>query len=323
MGTIMIDNKRLSLKWIVVHVFAVLIFFMGPTYLFAHGGVIDVNEQAHGPVELSDAQTKAIDLKTAEVSIQPLASLLPVNGVMQLLPNAQADIAVRISGQVTALYANVGDVVKAGQPLVKVQSRLVGDPPPSVTINASIDGIIDARNVNPGQSVEPNTVLFHISNRAEMLAIANVYEEDLGKIKLGQQATIHPLSYPDQTFKGQVELIEPTIDPISRTTKVWIKVNNDQQLLKPDMFVSVNIILNMNGSALVIPNNAILEANGEKFVFVRTDSKYERVEITTGATDETHTEITQGLSAGNEVVTQGNREIYTMWLTGGKMAAKE
>lgn len=290
---------------------------------FAHGGEIEVGGGVRGPVQLSAAQQKAIALQLASASLRPLSTELNLNGEVQLLPNRQADVSLRISGQVKALYANLGETVRAGQRLVRVQSRLVGDPPPSVTINAPMSGVIDARNAVVGQAVEPNTVLFHISDRSQLAVVARVYEEDIGKIKTGQEARVRVLSEPKQVFAGRVTLIDPNLDPLNRTVKVWIQLANPQGLLKPNMFARASVILRRNGAALTIPNSAIIEANGEKFVFVRDGNKYNRVEISLGAKDDEYSEITDGLVPGDEVVTQGNRQIYTMWLTGGQMKADE
>lgn len=290
---------------------------------FAHGGEIEVGGATRGPVQLSAAQQKAIALQLAPASLRPLSTELNLNGEVKLQPNRQADVSLRISGQIKALYANLGETVRAGQRLALVQSRLVGDPPPSVTINAPMSGVIDARNAVVGQAVEPNTVLFHISDRSQVFVVASEYEEDIGKIKLGQETRVRVLSYPKQVFTGKVTLIDPNLDPLNRTVKVWIQLANPQGLLKPNMFARASVILRRNEAALTIPNGAIIEANGEKFVFVREGNKYHRVEVTIGASDDEYTEITAGLVPGDEVVTQGNREIYTMWLTGGQPKAGE
>ena len=290
---------------------------------FAHGEQIEVGGGARGPVQLSAAQQKAIALQLASASLRPLSTELNLNGEVQLLPDRQADVSLRISGQIKGLYANLGDRVRVGQRLVLVQSRLVGDPPPSVTISAPMSGVIDARNVVVGQAVEPNTVLFHISDRSQLIVVARVYEEDIGKIKTGQKARVRVLSDPKQVFTGKVTLIDPNLDPLNRTVKVWIQIANPQGLLKPNMFARASVILRANGAALTIPNGAVIEANGEKFVFVREGDKYNRVEVSVGAKDDEYSEITDGLVPGDEVVTQGNRQIYTMWLTGGQMKAEE
>ena len=290
---------------------------------FAHGGAIEVGSGVRGPVPLSAAQQRAIALQLAPASLRPLSAELNLNGEVRLLPDRQADVSTRINGQVKALYANLGDSVRLGQRLALVQSRLVGDPPPSVTITAPRSGVIDARNVVVGQAVDPSTVLFHISDRSQVFVVGRVYEEDIGKIRPGQEARIRALGYPKQVFTGKIKLIDPDLDPLSRTVKAWIRLANPQGLLKPGMFVRAAVILRRDDAALTIPNSAIIEANGEKFVFVREGNKYHRVEISIGAKDDEYSEITAGLVPGDEVVTQGNREIYTMWLTGGQMKAEE
>lgn len=284
----------------------------------AHGNEIEIKEPQKGEeIHLDADQIKAIDLKTAQPSIQPLSQLLSLNGEVRPLPNSQADASVRINGQVTELYANVGDMVHRGQKLAKVQSFLVGDPPPSVEITAPIDGIIDVRNVKLGQSVQPNAALFSINSRDPIMVLAILYEEDIGKVKLGQTVNINVLSYPDRVFKGKVILIEPNLDPLTRTVNVQIKLNNPQGLLKPNMSAQANIILEENTNAMAVPNAAILEANGEKFVFIQNGENYKRVVVTTGASDNKYTEIKSGIKFNDNVVIQGHRQLYTLWLTGG------
>ena len=290
---------------------------------FAHGGAIEVGTGARGPVQLSSAQQQAIALQLAPARVRPLSAELNLNGEVRLLPDSQADVSTRINGQLKALYANLGDSVRLGQRLALVQSRLVGDPPPSVTITAPRSGVIDARNVVIGQAVDPSTVLFHISDRSQVFVVARVYEDDIGKIRPGQEARVRALAYPKQVFTGKISLIDPDLDPLSHTVKAWIPLANPQGLLKPGMFARAAVVLRRNDAALTIPNSAIIEANGEKFVFVREGNKYHRVEISIGAKDDEYSEITDGLVPGDEVVTQGNREIYTMWLTGGQMKAEE
>ncbi len=302
-------------------VLAVLTVSSSHITAYAHGDQIEVGESAKGPVSLSAAQAKAIGLTLVTADLRPLANLLTLNGEMQLLPDHQAQVSTRISGQVTALYVQLGDRVKAGQRMARVQARLVGDPPPSVDVSSPTAGVIDALNIAVGQSVEPATTLFHVSDRSQMNLVARVYEEDLGKIKLGQDARIHTLSYPDRVFMGKVTLISLALDAASRTAQVWFRLANPDGLLKPNLFAKAAVVLKKNEAALAVPNVAIIEANGEKFVFVKQGNKYNRVEITTGLVDDEYSEVTDSLVPGDEVATQGNRQLYTIWLTGGKLPA--
>lgn len=287
--------------------------------VYAHGDEIEVNQppSAATQLTLTQAQLKALDIKLSPITQQTMVQQLLLNGEVALLPDAQAEVTIRISGQVSSITASLGEQVKQGQVLASVQSRLVGDPPPSVNVTAPMSGEIDARNITLGQAVEPNTVLFHISNRQQMLIIARVYEEDLGKLAIGQRAIIKALSFPDKQFNGKVTLIEPTIDSLTRTVKVWIAVDNTDNLLKPNMFTQAAILLKQQDNAMVIPTEAIIQANNETFVFIQNPQhQFQRKVITIGSSQGPYTEVMHGLLTTDTVVTQGNRELYTLWLTG-------
>lgn len=290
--------------------------------VFAHAEDMQIKAGGKAAVELTDAQVKSIDLRTMKVMTQPLAETLILNGQIQLLPNRQANVSARISGQVTAIYTGVGRAVQLRQPLLRVQSRLVGDPPPSVNILAPIAGVIDEQNVNLGSAVEPSTVLFHISNRAQVVLISDVYEEDLNKVRIGQDVDVRILSYPKQRFPGKISLIDPNLNPATRTVKAWVILNNPDNMLKPNMFGRAHVILNKTHNALVIPHGAMIEANGESFVFIKKGNQYHRVVITTGTSDDRYIEVEKGLHLNDEIVTQGNRQLYTLWLTGGSIESE-
>jgi multidrug efflux pump subunit AcrA (membrane-fusion protein) len=290
---------------------------------FPHGDEIETAGGHQGPVKLTPAQQRKLDLRLATAALRPMAETLRLNGEVRTQPGREASVGTRISGQVTALYAKLGEQVRSGQRLARVQSRLVGNPPPSVEIAAPMAGTIDALDVSVGQAVEPSTSLFRISDRSQINVVARVYEEDLGKVKPGQSAVVRTLAYPDKSFAGTVSLIGPALDPLSRTVEVWIALANPESLLKPNLFARVGIVLRQGDAILAIPTSAIIEANGEKFVFVRKNGEFARTEIETGSSDDQFTEVSEGLVPGDEVVTQGNREVYTLWLTGGVLQQED
>jgi cobalt-zinc-cadmium efflux system membrane fusion protein len=313
--------KNSVFLWILLSLF----YIAAKAYpVYAHGDELEVEEKGtRGPILLSSKQEKAIDLLIEKVSSRPMAQMLSVNGKVATLPNQQNDVTTRVSGKVAELYVKLGEVVKNGQPLAKVESRLIGDPPPSAVIHAPMAGIIDEQNIHLGQAIEPSTILFRISNRTQMLIIGNVYEEDLGRVVLNQEANVHVLSYPNKLFQGKVILIEPTLDLLTRIVKIWISVPNTDNLLKPNMFARANLTMHNSKEVLSVPNAAILEANGEKFVFVKDHDNYQRVIVSVGSSDENYTEVTHGLKQDDLVVKQGQHQLYTLWLTGGKLKAEE
>ncbi len=319
---LLIKRRRYGIIVSCVSVFALFGIVLAPQVL-SHGEQVKIAGGVKGPVTLTSTQLKTLDVKLSAADLRPMSELLYLNGEVRLLPGRQADVSTRISGQITALYTNLGDSVRTGQRLARVQSRLVGNPPPSVDITAPTSGVVDAINISVGQAVEPSTSLFRISDRSQVNIVARVYEEDLGKVKIGQDSTVHTLSYPDRAFTGKIILIGPTLDPQTRTVEVWIRIENAEALLKPNLFARASIVLRENAAALTVPNQAIIEANGEKCVFVLQKGKYARVDVITGTSDEKFTEITSGLVPGDKVVTQGNREVYTLWLTGGVLQGED
>lgn len=295
-----------------------------PGLVLAHGEALKVGgATAAGPITLSAAQAEALGVKTEAADFRPIAELLYLNATVAPLPDAEAEITLRISGRVEAVLANVGDAVRKGQLLAQVQSRAFGDPPVTVPALSPIAGVIDARGVVVGQSVEPETVLFHVSERSRMRVVARAYEEDMGKLEAGQQALVRLLAYPEAELAGTVTLIGPSLDPDTRTVEVWVVVGNRAGLLKPNLFARAAIVLGRREAALTVPNAAVVEAGGAQFVFVRDGDKYHREVIAAGARDEQYTEITAGLVPGDEVATQGVRQLYTLWLAGGQSGAED
>ncbi|MBI2379491.1 MAG: efflux RND transporter periplasmic adaptor subunit [Gammaproteobacteria bacterium] len=295
-----------------------------PRIASAHGEELKVGgAAAAGPITLSAAQSEALGVKTAAAEFRPVAELLRLNATVAPLPDAEAEVTLRISGRVEAVLVNVGDTVRKGQLLAQVQSRAFGDPPVTVPVRAPLAGLIDLRRAVVGQSVEPDSVLFHVSERSRMRVVGRAYEEDLGKLREGQPAQIRLLAYPEAALAGTVTLIGPSLDPDTRTVEVWVLVDNRAGLLKPNLFARAAVELGRREAALTVPNAAVVEAGGMSFVFVRDGDTFHRAVIATGARDEAYTEITDGLVPGDEVVIEGVRELYTVWLAGGQTGAED
>lgn len=303
---------------------AILLVAAGPSQkLFAHGKQIEAGGGGGGPVTLTKVQQESIGLQTAKADFASIDTILLLNGSVKIDPDRHAHVTTRISGRVEQLFARVGDRVEKGQKLATIQSRQIGEPPPTVEVTAPVSGVINDRPVTIGDSVEPNTELFHIVDLSKVIVIAQVYEEDVGKVKLDQEARITPLSYPTNEFIGKVTFIGLELDPEARTLPVWLTVDNPEGRLRADMFVKSAVLLGKSSDVLTVPKTAVLSEGGEKFVFVRTGDTFNRADIQTGAEDDRNVEVKDGLVPGDEVVIQGQRELFTAWLTGGKKPAAD
>ncbi|MBI3601990.1 MAG: efflux RND transporter periplasmic adaptor subunit [Candidatus Omnitrophica bacterium] len=295
-----------------------------PQRLFAHGAAIETGGGGGGgPVKLTKEQQAAIGLKTAKAELGTIDSVLVLNGKVKLDPNLHMHVSTRIEGRVEKLYAKVGDRVEKGQKLVEIQSRQIGDPPPVVTIEAMVNGIINERSITLGEAVEPNKELFHIIDLSEVIVEAEVYEEDIGKVKLDQSVRIHVPGYPADAFEGKITFVGLELDPEKRTLPIWISVKNPDWKLRPDMFAKTAVVLTHNEGILSVPKDALMEEGGEKFVFVQVGDTFNRVDVQAGVEDDRFVEIKDGLVPDDVVVTDGKREVYTSWLMGGKKPATD
>ena len=217
---------------------AVLLLATSPSQkLFAHGGKIETGGGGGGPVTLTKVQQESIGLQTDKADFRSIDTVLLLNGSVKVDPNRQAHVTTRISGRVEKLLASVGDRVEKGQKLAVIQSRQVGDPPPEIEVVAPVSGVINERGVSLGDAVEPNTELFHIVDLSQVIAVGQVYEEDVGKLKLGETARITALSYPTNEFNGTVTFVGLELDPDTRTLPAWLAVDNPDGKLRAGMFV--------------------------------------------------------------------------------------
>ncbi len=117
------------------------------------------------------------------------------------------------------------------------------------------------------------------------------------------------------------------LDPEKRTLRLWVSVDNKERLLKPELFARVALVIKPSREVLTIPLEAVIDDGAEKFVFVKNGNQFIRRDVATGISNDQYVEITDGLRPGDEVVTDGNRQVYTKWLftrtANGQLEEKE
>lgn len=185
------------------------------------------------------------------------------------------------------------------------------------TLRALIDGEIIARNVNPGAEVQGlysggNAVeLFTIGEIDEVWVLADVFEMDLGRVRVSAPATVHVVSYPDHIFNGTVDWVSASLDPVSHTARVRCDIKNPDRMLRPEMYASVSIQA-PGKRALAIPRTAILRLGDQTVVFVQAGAapgerlRFERRPIAVSEDEGgDFLPVTHGMTEGDKVVTSG------------------
>jgi len=176
------------------------------------------------------------------------------------------------------------------------------------TITAPVSGYVVEKNVTDKMHYRADATqpFFIIANLDEVWVMADVFESDIAKIKVGYDAEVNVIAYKEKTFTGKVDRIFSILDPQSRVMKVRIKIPNKGNLLKPEMFAQINIMYNDNVNRLpAIPSQAIIFDKNRNFVMVYKDKCHiESREIEIFETAGNTTYIKSGLAEGERIITK-------------------
>lgn len=175
-------------------------------------------------------------------------------------------------------------------------------------VYSPISGYIVERNINEGTQIRTDNSenMFIISDLKSVWVWANVYESDIARVHVGDQAEVNAIAYPNQMFYGEINKIGSTLDPEARVVKVRIDLENPGELLKPEMFVTVVLRSKLQGQILAVPTSSIfIENNINKVIVQESDFLFRKAEITEGKTSKSYTEVKNGLKPGEIVVSKG------------------
>jgi RND family efflux transporter MFP subunit len=181
------------------------------------------------------------------------------------------------------------------------------EPSKTLRIVAPQDGFVTEKAVIEGQMVEPGMKMYRLADLGLVWVQAQVYEQDLPYIRLGQEVTV-TLSYlSDREFRGRVTYIYPNIDEKTRTARVRMEFHNPGYFLKPGMFATVHVLSELEPSVLLVPDMAILRSGEKNTVFVALEQgRFEPRDVTLGPQAENDMyQVTSGLKEGERIVTSG------------------
>jgi cobalt-zinc-cadmium efflux system membrane fusion protein len=198
--------------------------------------------------------------------------------------------------------------VTAAEEQLKILGVDKNHPSSILNVYAPISGVIVAQNVTnaaaAGVALSGSATALTIADLSRVWVVCDVYENDIPKLQLGQEAKITISAYPDRPLAGRVSDIGPILDPSLRTAKVRIEVANPG-FLKLGMFATATFTSRARETHAVVPSNAVLHLHDRDWVFVPAGgSQFKRTEIRAGKTlSGSRQEILSGLEPGQQVVT--------------------
>ena len=174
---------------------------------------------------------------------------------------------------------------------------------------APIDGFVVEKNINASMEIRSDnaTSLFTVSALNTIWVLADIYESDLSKVKIGDEVEITTIAYPDKIFNGTIKRIGSVLDPDSKVVKARIVLNNSDGLLKPEMFAAVKVHLHQPKKSIAIGSNSVVFLNGNNYVMVfKNKQTFEKRAVNIGHSIANKTYINAGLSVGELVVGEGS-----------------
>ncbi len=175
-----------------------------------------------------------------------------------------------------------------------------------IAIDSPASGYIIERNALPNAYVQPETKLYTIADLSTVWVYANVFQNDVGRLRPGNSAQVTVDAYPGRNFNGRIDQILPQVDPTTRTVRVRLVFRNPGVVLKPGMYVNVAISVPL-GQQLVMPASAVLQAGSRAIAFIdHGNGLLEPRTVQVGPQLDDSVILLSGLKAGDKVVSSAN-----------------
>ena len=177
----------------------------------------------------------------------------------------------------------------------------------TLVLTAPMNGIVIEKQAVEGLHFAPGDMLYRIADLSTIWVLVDVFEQDLGLIRPGQEARITVPAYPDRPFIGKVAFIYPSINRETRTAKVRIEIPNPDLVLKTDMYATAEIAAPVTSSVVAVPDSAVLDSGARQIVLVeRGEGRFEPRPVKLGQKAGGYVEIREGVAVGEKVVVGAN-----------------
>lgn len=265
--------------------------------------VVVFKPKTSGPL---DGVAKDVFLvKQETVQKRTLKHELLMSGSIKALE--EATLFPRVNGKLLKNVLREGDAVKKNQTVSLIERDEVGAVYEPVVVPSTITGVVGRVYLDPGANVTVSTPVALVVNQEKVRVAVDIPERYIGEIYKGQPATLRVDALPGKEFEAKLTIISPVVDSTSRAVAVEFYADNTKGLLKSGMFAKVDITLSEKTNAVSVSKQSVYtdEETNETYVFVPSaDGKTAvRRNVKTGFINSNHLEVSEGLSAGEQVLT--------------------
>ncbi len=313
--------------------------------------MLDKSVRASGRVEIDESRTYTVTAKFegyierlhVNTTGQPVGRGQPLFEVYSPeLVSAQREYAIATQG--------VGKLAEAGGEAQSAMKQLAdsslqrlknwdisdeqikalaqsGNAKRTLTFRAPVAGIVTEKKAVQGMRFMPGEVLYQIADTSSVWVQADVFEQDIAAVLVGQKAKIKINAYPGEVFEGRIAYVYPTLKAETRTVPVRIELANPKGRLKPAMFAEVDIPVAGAASVVTVPNSAVIDSGSKQVVIVQLgEGRFEPRVVRLGQRGSEFVQVLDGVKEGEMVVTAANflidAESNLKAALGGMQAAK-
>jgi RND family efflux transporter MFP subunit len=183
--------------------------------------------------------------------------------------------------------------------------KSTGKPITDLAIDSPVSGYITEYNALPNMYVQPSTRLYTIADLSQVWVYAQVFQNDVGRLKPSDPVEIAVDAYPGKVFYGRIDQILPQVDLATRTVRVRLVVRNPALKLKPGMYVNCDLKAPV-GRQLAVPASAVFQTGTRSLVFLYKGGYLEPKEVTLGAQAGDYFPVLKGLKPHQQIVTSAN-----------------
>lgn len=236
--------------------------------------------------------------KTGPATIKLTIELL---GHVDLAPGAKADLRARFPGKVLSVERNIGDAVKAGETLARIESN---ESLQSYAVTAPFDGVVIERNINPGD-VTTEGIIFVVGNPSKLAASFHVFDRDAARIREGQEVRIVGL---DGTTSVDAKLtsLSPTKDAASQSITARAVFDDPQRRFRPGVTARGHVVVDQADVPLAVKTKGIQRFRDFEVVYAKVGETYEVRMLDIGRRSSEWTEVLGGIDPGVDYVVDGS-----------------
>ena len=182
-----------------------------------------------------------------------------------------------------------------------------GETKRTLTFRSPVSGIVTEKKALQGMRFMPGEALYQVADLSAVWVVADVFEQDIGLVKVGAGATVKINAYPEKVFKGTITYVYPTLTAETRTIPVRVELANPGQLLKPGMYAQMEVSVAAKGTVVTVPISAVIDSGTRRIVLIQAgEGRFEPREVKLGARSDTYVEVIEGVKDGERVVVAAN-----------------